>query len=408
MKAWKTQREEAEKRDHRLIGQKQELFFFDPLSPGSCFFLPHGTRIYNRLIDFLKLQYRKRGFQEVISPNVFKVGLWETSGHWANYADNMFQFTCEEETYALKPMNCPGHCLVFKHRARSYRELPLRLADFGVLHRNEASGTLTGLTRVRRFQQDDAHIFCTLDQVESEIEGCLDFLKHVYGIFGFEFDLELSTRPEEKFIGELATWDKAEATLEKLLKKFIGDKWKLNKGDGAFYGPKIDVHIRDAIGRSHQCATIQLDFNLPTRFGLEYSTDSEGVSDKPIMIHRAILGSVERMVAILTEHTAGKWPFWLSPRQAMVVPISPKIYDYAEQVQKELHEYYVDVDLSGKTLDKKIRNAQLEGYNYILVVGDAEKEAHSVALRKRDSKEKKVLSMEELKAFLSELVSKHQ
>jgi len=256
----------------------------------------------------------------------------------------------------LKPMNCPGHCLMFAHRTRSYRELPIRFADFGVLHRNELSGSLTGLTRVRRFQQDDAHIFCTHDMIKSEIKSCLEFMQNVYGIFGFEFTLELSTRPKENFLGEIEIWDKAEKALEESLNDF-GKPWKLNPGDGAFYGPKIDIHIQDALKRSHQCATIQLDFNLPERFSLEYQAgEGEGGHMKrPVIIHRAILGSVERMIANLTEHFAGKWPFWLSPRQVIVLPVSEKFNDYAIQVQKQIHEnnFYVDVELSDKKLQKK-------------------------------------------------------
>jgi threonyl-tRNA synthetase len=270
LKEWKHFQEEAAKRDHRKIGRDKELFFFHELSPGSCFFLPKGAYIYNTLMDFIRSEYRKRGFQEVVSPNIYNSKLWVTSGHWQHYSDNMFQFEIEKEIYALKPMNCPGHCLMFDHRPRSWRELPLRLADFGVLHRNEISGALSGLTRVRRFQQDDAHIFCTFDQIESEIKGCLDFLKCVYGIFGFTYNLFLSTRPE-KFMGDPALWDRAEKQLEDSLNAF-GVAWKLNPGDGAFYGPKIDIVINDALKRPHQCATIQLDFQLPERFNLTYNT----------------------------------------------------------------------------------------------------------------------------------------
>lgn len=263
--------------------QDQELFFFHPFSPGSAFFLPHGARIYNKLVSFIKAEYHHRGFTEVITPNMFNKALWETSGHWQNYKDNMFVFNCDNTDFSLKPMNCPGHCLMFAHRHRSYRELPLRFADFGVLHRNELAGALTGLTRVRRFQQDDAHIFATTDMIESEIKSCLEFMQHVYGIFGFDFKLALSTRPE-KFLGEIAVWDKAENALRQVLDAFgeywlvmrllanflcTGKPWTLNPGDGAFYGPKIDIQIMDALKRHHQCATIQLDFQLPIRFNLE-------------------------------------------------------------------------------------------------------------------------------------------
>ena len=363
--------EEAAKRDHRRIGKEQELFFFHELSPGSCFFLPHGTRIYNTLVDFIKTEYRKRGFTEVVTPNVYNTKLWETSGHWQNYKENMFSFEVEKETFALKPMNCPGHCVMFGHRDRSYRELPIRLADFGVLHRNEYSGALTGLTRVRRFQQDDAHIFCRPDQLEQEMSGCLQFLKDVYGIFGFTFSLKLSTRPE-KYLGSLETWNVAEKRLEEALNG-SGFKWELNPGDGAFYGPKIDITIKDALGRRHQCATIQLDFQLPERFNLTYapqkeSEKSSGGPCRPIIIHRAILGSVERMIAILTESFGGKWPFWLSPRQVVIIPVSPQWFSYAEKVNKQLFDagIWSEVDLSDNTLPKKIRNGEISQYNFIL------------------------------------------
>lgn len=268
LKEWEKFQEEAAKRDHRKIGREQELFFFHELSPGSCFFQPRGAHIYNTLVEFLRSEYRKRGFQEVVTPNIYNSKLWQTSGHWAHYAENMFSFEVEKEVYALKPMNCPGHCLMFDNRTRSWRELPLRMADFGVLHRNELSGALTGLIRVRRFQQDDAHIFCTIEQIRAEVSGALDFLKSVYGIFGFTFNLCLSTRPE-KYMGELAVWDEAEKALAESLDAFEVP-WRVNPGDGAFYGPKIDITIMDALKRSHQCATIQLDFQLPIRFNLSY------------------------------------------------------------------------------------------------------------------------------------------
>lgn len=377
--------EEAASRDHRKLGREQDLFFFNEMSPGSCFWLPHGTRIYNRLVEMLREQYQIRGYQEVITPNMYNAKLWETSGHWANYKENMFTFEVEKETFGLKPMNCPGHCLMFKSRERSYRELPWRVADFGVIHRNEYSGALSGLTRVRRFQQDDAHIFCTQEQIGSEITGIFDFLKHVYGIFGFDFKMELSTRPE-KYVGELETWNAAEAKLEEALNQW-GGAWEINAGDGAFYGPKIDIMISDALRRWHQCATIQLDFQLPNRFELEFKAkdDSSSIA-RPVMIHRAILGSVERMTAILTEHFAGKWPFWLSPRQVLVVPVGVKYNEYAEEVRQKLHDagFYADVDVTGNTLQKKVRNGQVQKYNFIFIVGEQEATEKSVNIRNRD------------------------
>ncbi|SCU92527.1 LAMI_0E10880g1_1 [Lachancea mirantina] len=378
---------EASMRDHRKIGREQELFYFNEVSPGSCFWLPHGTRIYNTLVDLVRSEYRRRGYDEVITPNMFNSKLWEISGHLSNYQENMFTFDVEKEKFGLKPMNCPGHCIMFKSRERSYRELPWRVADFGVIHRNEFSGALSGLTRVRRFQQDDAHIFCTQDQIEQEIENIFDFLKFVYGIFGFEFKMELSTRPE-KYVGEIETWNNAEAKLEGALKKW-GGNWELNPGDGAFYGPKIDIMISDALKRWHQCATIQLDFQLPQRFELEFKAkeNQEGENyERPVMIHRAILGSVERMTAILTEHFAGKWPFWLSPRQVLVVPVGVKYQEYAKEVKDQLSEkgFYADVDLTGNTLQKKVRNGQMLKYNFIFIVGEQEMNEKSVNIRNRD------------------------
>jgi len=386
MKEWKHIQEEAAKRDHRKIGTQQELFFFHELSPGSCFFQPKGAHIYNKLVDFIKDEYWKRGFQEVISPNMYNAKLWKTSGHWDHYAENMFRFDVEKEAFGLKPMNCPGHCLIFDHRPRPYKELPLRLADFGVLHRNELSGALTGLTRVRRFQQDDAHIFCRPDQIKAEMAGCLDFLKHVYHVFGFTYQLRLSTRPE-KFIGDVAVWDGAEKDLAESLDS-LGVPWKLNPGDGAFYGPKIDITLMDALRRQHQCATIQLDFNLPKRFNLHF-IDDKGEKQHPVMIHRAILGSVERMIAVLTESFGGKWPFWVSPRQVMVVPVGIPFNGYANEVAGRLRAlgYCADADLDdGNTMNKKVRNAQIAQYNFIFVVGEKEKNNVTVNVRTRDNK----------------------
>ncbi|XP_013783580.2 threonine--tRNA ligase, cytoplasmic-like isoform X2 [Limulus polyphemus] len=386
LKEWQKFQEEAAKRDHRKIGRDQELYFFHELSPGSCFFQPRGAHIYNTLIDFIRSEYRKRGFQEVLSPNIYNSKLWETSGHWQHYAENMFSFELEKEKFALKPMNCPGHCLIFDHRPRSWRELPLRMADFGVLHRNELSGALSGLTRVRRFQQDDAHIFCAVEQISQEIEGALLFLQDVYTVFGFTFQLKLATRPDD-YLGDIEMWNQAEKQLQECLERF-GQQWTLNPGDGAFYGPKIDITITDALRRPHQCATIQLDFQLPVRFNLTYISES-GEKKRPVIIHRAILGSVERMIAILTENFGGKWPFWLSPRQTIVIPVGPAFDDYGQQVQDEVCSsgFLCEVDLDqGTTMNKKIRNAQLAQYNFIFVVGEREKMSGTVNVRTRDNK----------------------
>ncbi|XP_037738925.1 threonine--tRNA ligase, mitochondrial isoform X3 [Chelonia mydas] len=358
LEEWEQLQEEAASRDHRRIGKEQELFFFHELSPGSCFFLPRGTHIYNTLIDFIKSEYRKRGFSEVVTPNIYNAKLWELSGHWQHYSDHMFCFPVENETFALKPMNCPGHCLMFAHRPRSWRELPLRLADFGVLHRNESSGTLTGLTRVRRFQQDDAHIFCTLGQ-----------------------------------------------QLEKSLNDF-GQPWELSPGDGAFYGPKIDIQIKDALGRYHQCATIQLDFQMPMRFDLTYISKDGSTSERPVMIHRAVLGSVERMLAVLAENYSRKWPLWLSPFQVMVIPVGPDTEVYAREVRETFHQagFTADVDADwGATLNRKIRKAQLAQYNFQLVVGRKELSSRTVNVRTRDSRQHGQRGLQEVLLRLREL-----
>ncbi|KAJ9160535.1 Threonyl-tRNA synthetase [Coniochaeta hoffmannii] len=424
--------EEAAKRDHRKLGREQELFMFNDLSPGSAFFLPHGTRVYNTLMEYIREQYHKRDYQEVMTPNIFNADLWKISGHWEYYKDDMFVIDLEKEKFGLKPMNCPAHFLIFAHAPRVYNQLPWRVADFGVLHRNEASGALSGLTRVRRFQQDDAHIFCRLDQVKAEILDLFDFLSEMYGLLGFTFKVGLSTRPD-KFMGKIETWDTAEGMLKEALDNFAsgpgGVPWTLNEADGAFYGPKIDIKIMDCLNREWQCATIQLDFMGPENFGLEYVTsearpahkDEEDKAPKvvedakkqepavaeegkevkpkarvikpvspgcarPVVIHRAMAGSIERFMGILIEHFAGKWPYWLSPRQIMVIPVGMGFMDYALEVQKifKSEKMYADVDTTGNTLPKKIRNAQLAQYNFIFVVGAEEKENRQVNVRYRD------------------------
>lgn len=350
--------------------EKQKLVMFHDLSAGSAFWLPHGARIYNKLIDFIKDHYWKRGFDEVITPNIYNLDLWHQSGHAMHYKDAMFVFDVEGQEWAMKPMNCPGHCLMFKSAIRSYRDLPIRMADFGTLHRNELSGALTGLTRVRRFQQDDGHIFCREDQIEEEVKGSLEFMKSVYTTFGMTYKLELSTRPK-KALGDVALWDRAEAALARAMDSFAGKGgWRVNPGDGAFYGPKIDIKVMDAMDRVHQCATVQLDFQLPIRFDLQYTTDSKEKGEqfaRPVIVHRAMLGSVERMFAVLCEHYGGKWPLWLSPRQVMLIPVHADFNDFCQQVRDRLHAegFYADVDLSKATFQKKVRNAQIAQYKYV-------------------------------------------
>ncbi|CAD2091702.1 threonine--tRNA ligase, putative [Plasmodium vinckei brucechwatti] len=444
--------EEAKKRDHRNVGKNLNLFFFEKeTSPGSGFWFTHGAKIYNKLIEFMRKEYRIRKYEEVITPNIFSCDLWKTSGHYQNYKNCMFIFNIENKEWGMKPMNCPGHCLIFKQLNASYKSLPIRLADFGVLHRNEITGSLSGLTRVRRFQQDDAHIFCSLDHIKTEVVNVLQFIFYVYNLFGFKYDLYLSTRPP-KYIGDINTWNFAEQSLKEAL-ELANVKWKLNEGDGAFYGPKIDIVLRDSLNRTHQCGTVQLDFQLPIRFNLQYKNkeygvgqetdsnlanesnkdviekkedstlgnadnndeqnklDGEGAAnnqsggalkkgfDRPIIIHRAILGSVERFVAILVEHTSGKFPFWLSPRQAIVLPISDKFNEYAKYIHDVLTNnlFDVDVDISVNTLNKKIREAQLKQYNFILVVGEKELSTNTVTVRDRDNpNDQKVYTIQEL------------
>ncbi|KAF6293877.1 threonyl-tRNA synthetase 2, mitochondrial [Rhinolophus ferrumequinum] len=397
LKAWEEWREEAELRDHRRIGKEQELFFFHELSPGSCFFLPRGTRVYNALVTFIRAEYTRRGFSEVKTPTLFSTKLWEVSGHWEHYQEDMFALqppgpqrdhptSHPTDTLALKPMNCPAHCLMFAHRPRSWRELPLRLADFGVLHRAEASGSLGGLTRLRCFQQDDAHIFCAPDQLEAEIRGCLDFLRSVYAVLGFSFRLALSTRPSG-FLGEPCLWDQAEQVLQRALEEF-GEPWDLNPGDGAFYGPKIDVRLHDALGRPHQCGTIQLDFQLPLRFDLQYKGQA-GALERPVLIHRAVLGSVERMLGVLAESCGGKWPLWLSPFQVVVIPVGPEQEAYAREAQQSLRAAGLVGDLdadSTLTLSRRVRRAQLANYNFQFVVGQREQSKKTVNIRTRDNR----------------------
>jgi threonyl-tRNA synthetase len=386
--ALKTSIQEAEKRNHRKLGRQLKLFYFAEESPGSPFFLPHGTRILRSLINFLKKKNKEFGFEEVISPIIFEKELWKRSGHWDNYKENMFMIQSrndENTTFGVKPMNCPGHCLIYNSESRSYRDLPMRMAEFSPIHRNEATGALTGLTRVRKFHQDDGHIFCSMKDISKEIGSTLELIDKVYATLGFaDYEIVLSTRPETDYMGELSEWEAAEKALTDSLEN-NGKKWSLNLGDGAFYGPKIDFHISDALGRKHQTATIQLDFQLPARFNLKFQ-DADDSIQKPVLIHRAILGSVERMLAIILEHYSGRLPFWLSPRQVVVIPVSEKFGSYATRVLDKLKQtdFYVDIDLSDKAFGKKIREAQLLQYNFILIVGEREQDSGTVSVRTRE------------------------
>lgn len=447
--------EPREPPDHRKLGHQQELFMTSIYSPGSPIFLPNGARIFNRLVDFLRKQYVRYGFQEVITPTIYKKSLWAKSGHLQNYSDDMYTVTgntkeaaaaahtdgccgtdaakatpAEEEDdseYGLKPMNCPGHCLIFASKLHSYRDLPVRYADFSPLHRNEISGALSGLTRVRRFHQDDGHIFCRPMQVEEEIKKTLDFVKVVYNTLrlGVSYRLALSTRPADHFIGTSEEWERAENRLRRALDA-SGMPWSVNEGDGAFYGPKIDIILKDSDGKEHQTATVQLDFQLPKRFELEYQAPApqyeargEVTEDpallaeygpvRPVMIHRAVLGSVERLMALLIENYNGKWPFWLNPRQAVILTVntSEPVLDWAEKVRDvlvgNLPKSYtgeetepvpdsialsgqtglaVDMDTTARSLGAKIREARNNGYGQILVIGEEDVKNKQVSLGK--------------------------
>ncbi|MBI4150307.1 threonine--tRNA ligase [Candidatus Woesearchaeota archaeon] len=399
--------EEAEKRDHRKLGKELELFMFHEWSPGSPILLPKGTIIYNELLSFLREEYRKRGYQEVITPQLFNKALWETSGHWSHFKQDMFVFNVEEEEFSLKPMNCPSHVLIYKSQLRSYRDLPLRLADFCFLHRNELRGVLGGMTRVRKMSQDDAHVFCTPEQINAEIEKLLDFIRYVYiDVFSFTFHAKLSTRPQE-FMGDSKVWDKAEKALEDSLKK-TKLPYEIKKGEGAFYGPKIDFDVKDALGRDWQLATIQLDFQMPLRFGAEYE-GADGKRHAVVMIHRAILGSLERFLGVMVEHYAGKFPLWLSPVHVKILTVADRHKDYAEQVCKQFFDagLRVAIDDRSESIPKKVREAQLEQVNYILVVGDQEIKNKTVTVRTRNNEvvgEKKVDEL--VKALQREVAEK--
>jgi threonyl-tRNA synthetase len=382
LKAHLAQIEEAKKRDHRKLGRELGLFMFHQWAPGAAFWLDKGTTVYNVLGNYMRDVLVPSGYTEVKTPLIFNKGLWETSGHWSHYRQNMFLVESENEQMGVKAMNCPGHMLVFGNEVRSYRDLPLRLHEQTPLHRNEASGVLSGLTRLRQFAQDDAHCFVTQEQIGEEVERLLGLVQRVYDDFGLHYEAKLSTRPPD-FVGEISTWDSAEAQLKAALDG-AGQKYTLNEGDGAFYGPKIDFDVMDAIGRKWQCATIQLDYQMPARFGLKY-IGADNAEHMPIVIHRAIFGSLERFIAILIEHFAGAFPLWLAPVQAMVVPIADRHLEYAERVRAELQAagLRVDLDERQEKIGYKIREAQLQKIPYMLVVGDREAAEGTVSVRTR-------------------------
>ncbi len=389
------QLEEAKKRDHRRLGTALGLYQFHEISPGSVFFLPKGTIIFNELLSFLRSEYKKRGYQEVVTPLIYDKKLWEQSGHWEHYKENMFQLDMDGTEASLKPMNCPSHMLLYKMSTKSYRDLPLRIADFAMLHRNELKGALGGMTRVRKFCMDDAHIFVAEEQLEEEILRCIDFVKFLYtDVFDFEYEVMLSTRPENS-MGTEEQWKNAENALEKSLKK-VGVDFKINEGDGAFYGPKIDFRIKDSLKREWQCATIQVDFQMPLRFELEYE-GNDGKPHTPVVVHRAILGSVERFMAILVEHYAGAFPAWLAPVQVIVLPVSEKFLDYAKDLGSQLEAAGLrfEIDDSNETLGKKIRNAEMMKIPFMLVVGEKEVEDKNVAVRDYATKKQEVMTMDQ-------------
>jgi len=383
LKAHLTFLEEARKRNHRKIGEAQELFSFHDEAPGMPFFHPRGMVMWNLLLDFWREEHRRAGYVEIKTPIMLQRSLWERSGHWENYRENMYTSEVDEIEYAIKPMNCPGGMLLYKNRPHSYRELPWRVAEVGLVHRHELSGVLSGLFRVRAFHQDDAHIYMMPDQIEAEILGVLRLVERLYGVFGLGFHLELSTRPE-KSIGSDDQWEIATDGLRSALEAY-GAAYQLNEGDGAFYGPKIDIHIKDALGRTWQCGTIQLDMSQPERFDLTY-VDRDNQRRRPIMIHRTVLGSIERFFGILIEHFAGKYPLWLAPVQAVVLPINDDLAPYAGEVRDGLLDVGLRVELDDRaeSLNKKVRESQLRQIPLILTIGAKEQAAGTLSVRTLD------------------------
>ena len=382
LEAYITMMEEAKKRDHRKLGRELGLFMMHEAGPGFPFFLPKGMTLKNTLLDYWREIHKKAGYVEISTPIILNRKLWETSGHWDHYKDNMYTTVIDEEDYAIKPMNCPGGVLVYASEPRSYRDLPLRMAELGIVHRHEKSGQLHGLMRVRCFTQDDAHIFMTPEQIKDEIKGVAKLIDGVYSLFGFKYHVELSTRPEDS-MGSDEDWELATEGLRSALDE-LGLDYVVNEGDGAFYGPKIDFHLVDAIGRTWQCGTIQLDFQLPQRFELEYM-GADGEKHRPIMIHRVAFGSIERFIGILTEHFAGAFPTWLAPVQVKILPISDKFIDYAKEVKQALDEADIraEIDTRSEKIGYKIRSAQMEKIPYMLVLGQKEVDEGLVSVRSR-------------------------
>ena len=404
MEAYFTMLEEAKKRDNRKLGKELELYEIFDEGPGFPFWLPKGMVLRNVLVDFWREKHREYGYKEISTPTMLDKDLWIRSGHWSHYRENMYTTTIDEKEFAVKPMNCPGGMLVYANKIHSYRDLPERVAELGLVHRHELSGALHGLMRVRCFTQDDAHIFMTPEQIEGEILGVMKLIDDVYSIFGFEYSVELSTRPENS-MGSDADWEMATEALKKALNA-SGKSYVINEGDGAFYGPKIDFHLKDCLGRTWQCGTIQLDFQLPERFELEYTGKDNG-KYRPIMVHRVVLGSIERFIGILIEHYAGAFPLWLAPVQIKMINVSEKSEDYARKVSEQLFAkgYRIENDFRAEKVGYKIRQAQLEKVPYMLILGENEVANGTVSIRKRNGEEIKDVSIEALCQMLDEQIA---
>ena len=389
--------EESKKRDHRKLGKELELFFFDESAPGMAYWLPKGMKMLNVLIDFWRKIHEERGYQEFSGPQLNSSSLWKTSGHWDHYKEDMFVLTdADGNEQALKPMNCPNSIKVYASKLRSYKDLPLRFSDIDVIHRNEKSGQLNGLFRVRMFRQDDSHNYITEEQISSEIKDIIEIAKNLYGIFGLEFKLTLSTRPDD-YMGEIEVWNKAEADLKSVLDEICGENnYTINEGDGAFYGPKIDIKMKDCLGREWQMGTVQLDFQLPMRFNISY-IDKNGEKKTPILVHRAIFGSFERFIGILTEHYAGAFPLWLSPVQVKILSLSENEIEYANDIKKKLEKagFRVEVDSSDEKIGYKIRQAQLEKLPYMIILGKNEVENNNISIRARNGEKIDGISIDE-------------
>ena len=394
-------REEAEKRDHRKLGKELDLFSMHEEGPGFPFFHPNGMILRNNLLNWWRGVLEENGYGEILTPIILNEALWHRSGHWDHYKDNMYFTKIDDGDYAVKPMNCPGSILVYNSNNHSYRDLPIRLAEYGIVHRHELSGALHGLFRVRTFTQDDAHVYCLFSQVKDEVFKMIDLADYLYSTFGFKYSIELSTRPDD-YMGELDAWNLAEKSLKEALEE-KNLPYTINEGDGAFYGPKIDFHLEDAIGRTWQCGTIQLDFQLPENFDLTY-VDENGERQRPVMLHRALLGSVERFMGILIEHFAGKFPLWLSPVQVEVIPVSDKFKDFAQNLADKLHAAGLRVHLDGRAekVGYKIREAQVKKINYMLVIGEKEETSGKLSVRKRNGEEVQDVDVDEFIASLKE------